>query len=129
MPLIDFSHKPTGWLRQILKAPTYLYRARLGVLLGYRFMMIEHRGRVTNERHFTVVEVARHLPRESGCALQEPDPVPTGIATSKPVASRRSGSDPGGTGLPSDSSRRPRRQLSWALTNELIRRRRRSCIR
>ena len=67
MPLIDFSHKPTGWLRQILKAPTYLYRARLGVLLGYRFMMIEHRGRVTNERHFTVVEVARHLPREWVC--------------------------------------------------------------
>ena len=67
MPLIDFSHKPTGWLRRLLKAPTYLYRARLGFLLGYRFVMIEHRGRMTGERHFTVVEVARHLPREWVC--------------------------------------------------------------
>jgi len=67
MPLIDFSHKPTGWLRRMLKAPTYLYRARLGILFGYRFVMIEHRGRMTGERHFTVVEVARHLPREWVC--------------------------------------------------------------
>ena len=66
MPLIDFSHKPTGWLRRMLKAPTYLYRARLGILFGYRFVMIEHRGRKTGTRHFTVVEVARHLPRRVG---------------------------------------------------------------
>lgn len=67
MPLIDFSHKPTGWPRQMLKVPTYLYRARLGILLGHRFVMIEHRGRNTGTRHFTVVEVARHLPREWVC--------------------------------------------------------------
>lgn len=29
--------------------------------------MIEHRGRNTGTRHFTVVEVARHLPREWVC--------------------------------------------------------------
>ena len=67
MPLIDFSHKPSGWLRRMLKAPTYFYRARLGMLFGYRFVMIEHRGRVTGERRFTVVEVTRHLPREWVC--------------------------------------------------------------
>ena len=67
MPLIDFSQKPTGWLKWMLKAPTCLYRARLGILLGYRFVMIEHRGRKSGARHFTVVEVARHLPREWVC--------------------------------------------------------------
>ena len=66
MPLIDFSHKPTGWLKRMLKAPTYIYRARLGIFFGYRFVMIEHRGRNTGTRHFTVVEVARHLPRGVG---------------------------------------------------------------
>ncbi len=34
MSLIDFSHKPTGWQRWMLKAPTYLYRAHRGILLG-----------------------------------------------------------------------------------------------
>ncbi len=67
MPLIDFSHKPTGWLKRMLKAPTYLYRARLGIVFGYRFIMIEHRGRNSGARYFTVVEVARHLPREWVC--------------------------------------------------------------
>ena len=67
MPLIDFSQKPTGWLKWMLKAPTYLYRARLGIVFGYRFVMIEHRGRKSGLRHFTVVEVARHLPREWVC--------------------------------------------------------------
>jgi deazaflavin-dependent oxidoreductase (nitroreductase family) len=67
MPLIDFSHKPTGWLRWMLKAPTYLYRARIGIVFGYRFVMIEHSGRKSGVRHFTVVEVARHLPREWVC--------------------------------------------------------------
>jgi deazaflavin-dependent oxidoreductase (nitroreductase family) len=67
MPLIDFSHKPTGWLKRMLKVPTYLYRARLGLLFGYRFVMVEHRGRMTGGRHFTVVEVTRHLPREWVC--------------------------------------------------------------
>jgi deazaflavin-dependent oxidoreductase (nitroreductase family) len=67
MPLIDFSHKPTGWLRWMLRAPSYVYRARLGIVFGYRFVMIEHRGRKTGKRHFTVVEVARHLAREWVC--------------------------------------------------------------
>ena len=67
MPLIDFSHKPTGWLRLMLKAPIYVYRAHLGIVFGDRFVMIEHRGRKSGSRHFTVVEVARHLPREWVC--------------------------------------------------------------
>jgi deazaflavin-dependent oxidoreductase (nitroreductase family) len=67
MPLIDFSHKPTGLLKRVLKGPTYLYRAHLGILFGDRFVMIEHIGRKSGERHFSVVEVAGHLSKEWVC--------------------------------------------------------------
>jgi deazaflavin-dependent oxidoreductase (nitroreductase family) len=65
--LIDFSQKPSGWLKWTLKAPTYLYRARLGFVFGDRFVMIEHRGRVSGTLYFTVIEVAGHLPDEWVC--------------------------------------------------------------
>jgi deazaflavin-dependent oxidoreductase (nitroreductase family) len=68
MPLIDFSHKPTGWLRRILRWPTYLYRARLGFLFGHRFIMIEHRGRRSGRHYRTVVEVAGRRSGEWICA-------------------------------------------------------------
>jgi deazaflavin-dependent oxidoreductase (nitroreductase family) len=64
MPLIDFSRKPSGWLKWALRAPTYLYRVRLGFVFGDRFVMVEHRGRVSGSRYFTVIEVAGHLPNE-----------------------------------------------------------------
>ncbi len=62
MPLIDLSHKPTGWRKWLLKAPSYVYRARLGFLFGRRFMMIEHRGRRSGTLYRTVIEVAGRLP-------------------------------------------------------------------
>jgi len=68
VPLIDFSHKPSGWQRRLLKAPSYLYRARLGLLFGDRFVMVEHRGRVSHSRHFTVIEVAGRFDTEWVCA-------------------------------------------------------------
>ncbi len=40
-----------------LRAPTLLYRARLGRLLGNRFLCIVHRGRRTGRVRRTVVEV------------------------------------------------------------------------
>jgi hypothetical protein len=67
MPLIDFTHKPSGWLRLALKAPTYLYRTRLGFVFGDRFVMIEHRGRASGMRYYTVIEVAGHLSGEWVC--------------------------------------------------------------
>ncbi|MCB1246250.1 MAG: nitroreductase family deazaflavin-dependent oxidoreductase [Acidimicrobiia bacterium] len=54
----DFKSKPTGLWKHILHAPTWLYRARLGFLLGKRFVMIEHRGRKSDRRYRTVIEVA-----------------------------------------------------------------------
>jgi deazaflavin-dependent oxidoreductase (nitroreductase family) len=67
MPLVDLSHRPTGWLRVVLKAPTYLYRAHLGFVFGKRFVMIEHRGRRSGRRYRTVVEVAGRTDTEWIC--------------------------------------------------------------
>lgn len=47
-----------GWLlRWLFRAPVWLYRARLGLLFGTRFLMIEHRGRRSGRLYRTVVEV------------------------------------------------------------------------
>ncbi|HTN78852.1 MAG TPA: nitroreductase family deazaflavin-dependent oxidoreductase [Acidimicrobiales bacterium] len=61
MGLFDLSHKPTGWQRRLLNAPTYVYRAHLGAVFGHRFLMIEHRGRKSGEGRRTVVEVAGRI--------------------------------------------------------------------
>lgn len=68
MPLIDFSRKPTGWLIRVLRFPVYLYRVRLGFLLGRRFVMIEHRGRRSGRHYRTVLEVAGRRNGEVICA-------------------------------------------------------------
>ncbi len=68
MPLVDLSRKPTGWTRRVLRLPVYLYQARLGFLLGRRFVMIEHRGRRSGCRYRTVVEVAGRRNGEVICA-------------------------------------------------------------
>ncbi|MFE3542623.1 nitroreductase family deazaflavin-dependent oxidoreductase [Nocardia sp. NPDC059177] len=44
----------TRWL---VRAPIALYRAGFGFLLGRRLLMLEHRGRVSGERRFVVLEV------------------------------------------------------------------------
>lgn len=62
MALFDLSRKPTGWTKWMLKAPSYVYRARLGFLFGKRFLMIEHRGRRSGTLYRTVIEVAGRLP-------------------------------------------------------------------
>lgn len=58
---------PTGLLRLILRLPAYLYRVRLGFLLGHRFLLLVHRGRRSGRRYETVLEVVRYDPatRES----------------------------------------------------------------
>jgi deazaflavin-dependent oxidoreductase (nitroreductase family) len=48
---------PRGLLRGLLRAPVWLYRAHLGFLLGRRFVMIDHTGRVTGRKRSTVLEV------------------------------------------------------------------------
>lgn len=62
MAFLDLSKKPTGALKWFLKAPTYLFRAKLGFVFGRRFVMIEHRGRKSGNLYRTVIEVAGRKP-------------------------------------------------------------------
>lgn len=57
--------KPTGLTKWFFKAPSYLYRARLGFLMGERFLMMEHRGRKSGNLYRTVIEVAGRNRRAS----------------------------------------------------------------
>ncbi len=51
-----------GWMRWLARLPVALYRARLGWLLGSRFLMLEHRGRRSGLTRRTVLEVVSHDP-------------------------------------------------------------------
>jgi deazaflavin-dependent oxidoreductase (nitroreductase family) len=51
---------PKGLLRWFLRAPLGLYRVGLGWLLGKRFLMFTHTGRISGELHETLVEVVYH---------------------------------------------------------------------
>jgi deazaflavin-dependent oxidoreductase (nitroreductase family) len=44
----------------LLRAPIWVYRARLGFLLGHRFLYLAHRGRVSGRRRETVLEVVEY---------------------------------------------------------------------
>jgi deazaflavin-dependent oxidoreductase (nitroreductase family) len=59
--------QPHGLLRWGYNLPILLYRARLGWLLGHRFLLLTHRGRKTGAIHHTVLEVVNYNPitRES----------------------------------------------------------------
>jgi deazaflavin-dependent oxidoreductase (nitroreductase family) len=59
---LEAPHRPTGWERLAFRAPILLYRARLGWLLGGRFVLIHHVGRKTGLVRSVVVEVVEHDP-------------------------------------------------------------------
>lgn len=49
--------RPKGILQHFFRAPVFLYRWRCGWLLGNRFMLLVHVGRLTGRRYETVLEV------------------------------------------------------------------------
>ena len=51
--------------RALMRAPIWLYRARLGFLFGSRTLMLEHVGRKTGARRFVVLEVVGHPARDT----------------------------------------------------------------
>lgn len=57
-----FTQAAAGLLRTrwLVRAPVWLYRARLGILLGPRFVMLEHTGRKSGARRHVVLEVVQH---------------------------------------------------------------------
>lgn len=56
----NFKQKPTGLFKHILHAPVWLFRARLGFLLGKRIVMLEHQGRRSGKLRQTPLEVVQH---------------------------------------------------------------------
>ncbi|MEZ4657897.1 MAG: nitroreductase family deazaflavin-dependent oxidoreductase [Caldilineaceae bacterium] len=54
--------KPTGLTRLFLRLPIWLYRWRLGWLLGGRFVMIRHTGRKSGLPRDTVIELVHYRP-------------------------------------------------------------------
>jgi deazaflavin-dependent oxidoreductase (nitroreductase family) len=44
-------------VRWVVRAPIWLYRARLGFLFGHRLLMLEHIGRTSGLRRYVVLEV------------------------------------------------------------------------
>ena len=50
-------------LRWLLRAPVYLYRWRLGWLLGHRFLLLIHIGRRSGQRHSAVLEIVEYRPK------------------------------------------------------------------
>lgn len=52
--------KPHGLLLLGFRLPIWLYRAKLGWLLGERFLLLAHTGRKSGSLHQTVIEVVNH---------------------------------------------------------------------
>jgi deazaflavin-dependent oxidoreductase (nitroreductase family) len=44
-------------VRWLVRAPIWLYRARLGAVFGGRLLMLEHRGRNSGRRRYVVLEI------------------------------------------------------------------------
>ena len=55
----NFKQKPTGIFKRILHAPVWLFRARLGFLMGKRIVMLEHQGRRSGKLRQTPLEVVQ----------------------------------------------------------------------
>lgn len=54
--------RPTGLRRALFRLPLRLYRAHLGAVLGHRFVLINHVGRITGLPRQVVVEVVERDP-------------------------------------------------------------------
>lgn len=52
--------RPGGLVRVALRAPAGLYWLRVGWLLGHRFLLLTHCGRVSGRTYRTVIEVVRY---------------------------------------------------------------------
>ena len=92
MPARTASPGPAAWaarllrVRRIVRAPIWLYRARLGFVFGSRLLMLEHTGRKTGIRRYVILEAVGH-----------PDPAAYIVAAgfgSRPVAAERPGLPP-----------------------------------
>ena len=63
------NRSPSGLLRLLLRFPIWLYRWRLGFLLGSRFLLLTHIGRKSGLPRQTVLEVVRYDPTSQVCVI------------------------------------------------------------
>jgi deazaflavin-dependent oxidoreductase (nitroreductase family) len=56
------SRRPHNLLRLAFRLPLFIYRCRLGWLLGHRFLLLTHRGRKSGAIHETMLEVLHYDP-------------------------------------------------------------------
>jgi deazaflavin-dependent oxidoreductase (nitroreductase family) len=54
------SNRPKGFLRFLFRLPLWLYRVKLGWLLGRRFLMLTHIGRISGQPRQVMLEVVHH---------------------------------------------------------------------
>lgn len=57
---ININELPRGLARMAFRAPVWLYRLRMGWLLGHRFLLLTHTGRKSGLPHQTVLEIVRY---------------------------------------------------------------------
>lgn len=62
-------HAPCGLLRLFLRCPILVYRLRLGWILGHRFLLLTHTGRVSGLTRHTVLEVVSYKRSEQRCVI------------------------------------------------------------
>ncbi|MDG5486094.1 nitroreductase family deazaflavin-dependent oxidoreductase [Mycolicibacterium gadium] len=60
MKVIKKIGPPSGIRRFLFRLPIYLYRVRLGWMLGDRLLLLHHVGRVSGKHRLVVLEVAEH---------------------------------------------------------------------
>jgi deazaflavin-dependent oxidoreductase (nitroreductase family) len=54
------SNQPKGFLRFLFRLPLWLYRVKLGWILGKRFLMLTHIGRKSGQPRQVMLEVVHH---------------------------------------------------------------------
>ncbi|MDA0565625.1 nitroreductase family deazaflavin-dependent oxidoreductase [Streptomonospora sp. S1-112] len=62
MEITERPEPPTGLARFLFRLPLHLYRWRLGGLLGWRLLLLNHVGRVSGARRQVVLEVVERAP-------------------------------------------------------------------
>ena len=60
MEKISDPQPPSGMARLAFRVPIWFYHARMGWLLGGRFLMLTHKGRASGKQRYTVLEVVKH---------------------------------------------------------------------
>ncbi|SFA93483.1 deazaflavin-dependent oxidoreductase, nitroreductase family [Amycolatopsis marina] len=60
MRILERKPQPKGLAKFLFRLPIHLYRIGLGRLLGGRFLLLHHRGRVSGKPRQVVIEVVHH---------------------------------------------------------------------